>query len=109
MVSKNNLDNQEMVITVPTYYTQQERIALLDACRVSEIKVQRLINESNCICLIYGIPRRHELKDKNIIFVDIGHSKMSAFCAQFKSDKCSVLSETHNRHLGARNMDWLIL
>jgi heat shock protein 4 len=61
-VSKNNLECKEMVISVPNYFTQQERLALLDACKVSEIKVQRLLNESAAIALQYGLYRRSEFK-----------------------------------------------
>ena len=64
----------------------------MDSCRIAEIKVLRLLNENNAISLIYGLPRRNELKDKHVVFVDIGHSKLSAFCAHFKNDKCVIVA-----------------
>lgn len=59
----------------------------------------------------YGIFRRKDLtKDpKNVVFVDLGHSKLSAFCASFTNEKCSVLAEAHARNVGCRNIDWDLL
>ena len=77
------------MISVPSYYTERERKALLDSCKIAEISVPRLFNESSAVALSYGIFRRNELTTtaKNILFVDFGHSKMSAYCAAFTKDK----------------------
>lgn len=82
---------------------------MLDACKVAEVKVQRLVTEMNAICLMYGLPRKGEAKGEYVVFVDIGHSKLSAACVCFKADKCTIVAEQHARHLGARDMDWLAL
>lgn len=44
------------------------------------------MNESAAICLSYGLFRKNELDGKsnrNVVFVDIGHSKFSLFAASF--------------------------
>jgi heat shock protein 4 len=46
---------------------------------------------------------------KNIIFVDMGHSKLSVFCSAFTKDKCTILAEAHARNTGCRNIDWSLL
>lgn len=101
----------ELVISVPGYYTEQERKALLDACKVADINVTRLFNESSAVALSYGIFRRKDLSAtaKNVVFVDLGHSKLSAFCGTFTNEKCGILAETFSRQVGCRNIDWELL
>lgn len=80
----------DIVLSVPGYYTEFERKALLDACKVAEISVARLFNETSAITLSYGIFRKAELSTtpRNVVFVDLGHSKLSVFCSSFTKDKC---------------------
>lgn len=79
-----------MVISVPSYFTEFERKSLLDAAKIADVDVIRLFNESSAVALGYGIFRKADLtKDaRNVVFVDMGHSKLSAFCASFTKDKC---------------------
>jgi len=83
----------------------------LDACKIADIKVTRLFNESSAVALSYGIFRKKLLtKDvKNVVFVDLGHSKLSAFCAGFTNEKCTVKAEAHARNVGCRNIDFSLL
>lgn len=100
-----------MVLSVPNYYTEQERKALLDAARIAEIKVLNLINESSAISLSYALFRKAELTDqpRNVVFVDFGHSKLSAFCASFTKTKGKIIAEVSERNLGCRDFDWAML
>jgi len=83
----------------------------LDACKIADISVTRLFNETSAVALSYGIFRRKELSStpKNVVFVDLGYSKLSAFCASFTNEKCTVLAEAHARNVGCRNIDWDLL
>ena len=51
----------------------------------------RIINEPAAISLGYGIFRRSDFIDndntKNVVFVDLGHSKLSAFVTSFTKEK----------------------
>jgi len=49
-------------MSVPTYYTEQERKSLMDACKIAELKVDRVVNESSAIAVSYGIFRKAELE-----------------------------------------------
>jgi len=43
----------------------------------------------------YGIFRKSELeenKTRNVVFVDLGHSKISAFLASFQKEDCKIIS-----------------
>ena len=59
IIQKNNFENKAAVIAVPTYFTQQERKAVLDAAKIAELEVTRLLNESTAVALDYGIFRKN--------------------------------------------------
>jgi len=86
-----NLKNSTAVITVPGYYTEIERKALLDACKIAEIPVVRLLNETTAVCISYGLFRKSELdtNPRHVVFVDLGHSKLSAYLCSFTKEKNS--------------------
>jgi len=44
IIQKNNFDNKSAVIAIPPYFTQFERKAILDAAKIAELNVTRLIN-----------------------------------------------------------------
>jgi len=73
---------------VSSYYTGLEKRAFLDAARIAEINVLKLMNEAIAIALGYGIFRRKEFDatPKNVAFVDFGHSHLSVFIAGFIKD-----------------------
>ena len=93
------------------FFNYQERKALLDACKVADVSVARLFNETSAVALSYGIFRKAELSStpRNVVFVDLGHSKLSVFCAAFYNNKCQILAESHERNIGCRNFDWELL
>lgn len=111
IITLNQLQNNEAVISVPSYYTEQERKALRDACRIAGINPIRLFNESSAICLSYGLFRKHELDGttpRHVAFVDFGHSKFSCFIGSFTKEKLAIVSQVHERNLGVRDMDWAV-
>ena len=111
IVAKNDLSAKEMVISVPNYYLEQERKALLDAAKIADIKVLRLLNESTAIAMGYGIFRKAELvaTPRNVLFVDFGHCSSSAFVASFTNQKTKIIHQVSERNLGVRDIDWKLL
>mgnify|MGYP000979591878 FL=1 len=109
IIQKNNFDNKSAVIAVPPYFTQAERKALLDAARIAELNVTRLLNESTAIALDYGMFRKADLdatNARNVLFVDFGHSKLSVFLCSFTNSEMNVLEQDYNRHVGCRDIDY---
>lgn len=83
---KNGLENKEAIISVPAYLTQKERQAYLDAAKIAELNVVRLINDSTAIALDYGLFRKNDLDaetPRNVLFIDFGHSKLGVFACSF--------------------------
>lgn len=77
---------KELVLSIPSYCSNVERQALLDAAKIADLKVQRVINESTAVALQYGFFRKRDLDPKNeriVAFVDLGHSKCTVSIASF--------------------------
>ena len=55
------LNSREMVISIPSYASNIERQAYLDAAEIAGIKCLRVINESTAIALTYGYVKKNEL------------------------------------------------
>lgn len=110
-IKQNDVAHNELVISVPSYYTEQERKALLDAAKIAEVNVVKLLNESTAITLGYGIFRKAELTTtaRNVCFIDFGHCKTSAFVSSFTNAKAKILHQVHERNLGVRDIDWKLL
>ena len=51
---KNGMMEKDMVIAVPTYASNVERQAYIDAAEIAGIKCVRLINESTATAMTYG-------------------------------------------------------
>ena len=100
------------VITVPSYYSNAERAAVLDACEIADMKCTRILNESTAICLQYGFFRKKDLDPKvgrKVAFVDYGHSKLTVTFAEFTQEKMKILGHHSNRNMGARQIDQIIM
>lgn len=94
IIQKNGIVDKNVVISVPAYYTEQERKALLDACRIAELPVERLLNETVAIATSYGLFRKNDLDSQTpryVAFVDFGHSKTSVFVGSFLKEKAQIV------------------
>lgn len=102
---KHGVNASRMVISVPTYATNIERQAYLDAAEIAGIKCVRLLNESTAIALTYGFFKKSEFDQKRpriVAFVDFGHSKLTVTFCSFLPGKTKVLMTHSDRNIGAR-------
>ncbi|XP_069470494.1 hypoxia up-regulated protein 1 isoform X2 [Ambystoma mexicanum] len=65
---------KDAVITVPVYFNQAERRAVLQAAHMANLKVLQLINDNTAVALNYGVFRRKDINAtaQNIMFYDMG-------------------------------------
>ena len=106
---KARMGSKEIVISVPTYASNAERQAYLDAAEIAGISCVRLINESTAVALSYGFFRKSDLDAevaRKVIFVDFGHSKLTCTLASFKKGAMTINYTHSNRNLGARKIDY---
>lgn len=113
---KNLWINQDIVtdnivVSVPDYYTVQERQAMLDSIYISGLNCQTLLNESSAISINYAFQKLKELNNdipRLVCFIDLGHSQLTIFYAEFTTKFIKILSVSSERFCGARDMDLLI-
>lgn len=99
------MNSKEIVISVPTYASNTERQAWLDAAEIAGIKCIRLLNESTAIAYNYGFFRKADLKEKEprtVAFVDLGHCKLNVTFASFVQGKMKIIYTSSDRNMGAR-------
>ena len=72
----------DCVVSVPGYWTEQERYAMLDAAQIADVKCLRLLPDNTATALAYGIYKTDLPEDKPVIvaFVDVGYSAFQVRC-----------------------------
>ena len=75
---------RDCVLTVPSFYTQHERRALLDAAELADLNVLGLIDENAAAALHYGIDRVDE-EPLHILFYNMGGSSLEVSIVKYYS------------------------
>jgi len=103
----------DVVISVPAWFTDVQRRALIDAAEIAGLKVLRLINDNTAAALGYGITKLDlpsaEEKPRRVVFVDIGYSDFTASVVEFRKGELAVKGTAWDRHFGGRNFDRAIV
>lgn len=101
----------DCVITVPSYFTNSERKALLDAAGIAGLNCLRMVNETTATALSYGFYKQDlpapEEKPRNVIFVDFGHSSIQVSACAFNKGKLKMLAATSDL-VGGRDVDMML-
>ena len=108
---KENIDTNEVVVSVPDYFTAHERKAMVEAIEIGGLKASALLNESSAITFAYYFQKMKEFeeeKTRTVAFVDLGHSSCNIFFSTFTKKTVRVVSVTNERFCGAREFDYLI-
>lgn len=87
----------ECVLTVPGYFGQAEREALLVSAQLANLKVLQLINDYAAVALNYGVFHRGEINEtaQYFLFYDMGAYKTSAAVVSYQLVKDKVTKETN--------------
>ena len=106
----NNINTNNIVISIPDYSTVQERKAMLDSLYISGLNCIALLNESSAISINYAFQKMKEFENnkRTVAFIDLGHSQLTIFYAEFTKESINILSVTSERFCGARDLDYLI-
>lgn len=103
---------RDLVVSVPVFYTEAQRRAILDAAAIANINVLRIMTEHAATALSYGIFRTKELPDSSpikVAFVDIGEASTTVSITAFTNSRCDVISVASDPCLGGRDLDDIIL
>ena len=107
----NNINTDNIVISIPDYSTIQERESMLDSIYISGLNCTSLLNESSAISINYAFQKLKELDKNNpriVCFIDLGHSQLTIFYAEFTQKYINIISVSSERFCGARDLDFLI-
>jgi len=100
----------DVVLSVPAYFTDVERHAMLDAASIAGLNCLRLMNDVTAAALSYGIYKTDMPADTatHVAFVDCGSMDTTVSIVSFVKGKLTVLSTACDRHLGGRDFDMIL-
>lgn len=98
---------KEAIITVPAYFTDEQRRATKQAGEIAGFVVERIINEPTAAALVYGF---NNLKKKaNILVYDLGGGTFDVSVVEMMKGILEVRSSAGNNFLGGEDFDWKLV
>ena len=95
---------EEVVITCPAYFDDNQRTATKDAGEIAGLKVLRIINEPTAACLAYGLDKVG--KELKIMVFDFGGGTLDVTIMEMWAEGgFKVLATSGDTHLGGTDMD----
>ncbi|CAK7338490.1 unnamed protein product [Dovyalis caffra] len=108
-IAEKNLEIQvtDCVIGVPSYFTDLQRRAYLDAATIAGLKPLRLMHDCAATALSYGIYKTDfsNAGPTYVSFVDIGHCDTQVSIVSFEAGHMRILSHAFDSSLGGRDFD----
>lgn len=104
---------EEVVITCPAYFNDNQRQATKDAGEIAGLKVLRIINEPTAACLAYGLDKVG--KDLKIMVFDFGGGTLDVtimdmwYDKEHKASGFEVKSTNGDTQLGGTDMDNVLI
>lgn len=102
-IGKNIVD---CVITVPAYYGDAQRQAIMDSAKIAQLNVMKIINEPTAAALAYGLVS--DCGAKNIIVYDLGAGTLDVSFLNIDDGVFKVLAVSGNSNLGGEDFDYVI-
>lgn len=93
------------VVTVPAYFNDQQRQATKDAGAIAGINVMRIINEPTAAAIAYGLDKREEEGEKNVLIYDTGGGTTDVSILSIDEGIFEVKATAGNGHLGGEDFD----
>ncbi len=100
-------DVDRAVITVPAYFSDEQRRATIEAGKLAGIKVERIINEPTAASLDYGIEHMEDCK--NILVYDLGGGTLDVTVLEMFEGVMDVKASSGNNKLGGKDFDQSIM
>lgn len=94
---------EEAVITVPAYFTNEQRVETREAGELAGLKVERIINEPTAAALAYGID--HLQEQKYVLVYDLGGGTLDVTVLEIFMGVVDVKASSGNNSLGGKDFD----
>lgn len=99
---------EEVVITCPAYFDDNQRTATKDAGEIAGLKVLRVINEPTAACLAYGLEKAG--KELKILVFDFGGGTLDVTIMEmWKEGGFKVVATSGDTQLGGTDMDHVLI
>lgn len=99
---------EEVVVTCPAYFDDNQRTATKDAGEIAGLKVLRIINEPTAACLAYGLDKVG--KELKIMVFDFGGGTLDVTIMEMWAEGgFKVLATSGDTHLGGTDMDNILI
>ena len=98
---------KNVVITVPAYFNDSQRLATKNAGEIAGLNVLRIINEPTAAALAYGLDKQD--KDRTILVFDFGGGTFDVSILELGDGVFEVKSTSGDNFLGGDDIDELIM
>ncbi|CAJ2669459.1 unnamed protein product [Trifolium pratense] len=100
---------KNVVITVPAYFDNSQRVAMKDAGLIAGLNVMQIINEPIAAALTYGLyTRANCVENKNIFICDIGGGTFGVSLITLKGDKFEIKATAETQFGGEDFSDRMV-
>lgn len=96
------------VVTVPAYFTDQQRQATKDAGIIAGLNIVRVINEPTAAALAYGLDKTTQTEQKVLVY-DLGGGTFDVSLLSLEDGTFQVLSTAGDTRLGGEDFDQRIV
>jgi molecular chaperone DnaK len=97
----------EAVITVPAYFTDEQRRATKRAGELAGFVVERIVNEPTAAAMAFGLQQLEQ--DQHILVYDLGGGTFDVSVLEMMSGILEVKASAGNSNLGGEDFDWRLV
>ena len=94
-----------LVITVPAYFDNEQRLLVKKAADISKLNIDRLINEPTAAALCYGLNKG---KNENILVFDLGGGTFDLSLLEIDDNVIETIFTIGDLNLGGTNINKLL-
>jgi heat shock 70kDa protein 1/2/6/8 len=98
-------DVKNAVITVPAYFNDSQRQATKDAGAIAGLNVLRIINEPTAAAIAYGLDKKSQAGEKNVLIFDLGGGTFDVSLLTIEEGIFEVKATAGDTHLGGEDFD----
>ena len=104
--------NKNAVVTVPAYFSDNQRQATKDAGSIAGLNVLRIINEPTAAAIAYGLDKKGA-GERNVLIFDLGGGTFDVSILTIDDGVFEVIGTNGDTHLGGDDWDerivkWLV-
>lgn len=96
---------KKAVVTVPAYFDDAQRQATKDAGAIAGLEVLRIVSEPTAAAIAYGLDKKNDGKEKNVLIFDFGGGTHDVSLLQLDGGLFEVKATAGDSHLGGEDID----